>query len=580
MNASSASECDTGSPVTRREFTAQLALAAGCVSASSGNIPAFAAFAGETPAWPPRSPNGRPLLKTSVFIETEDRLLQSVVGEAERQAKNNISVFTPELTVLVEGAGYENVWLETQPMGGAMYAKRNLEVGLNNQLAFMDMQRADGRLPGMISSLNHQSLKPDFEMLQGYYFPDPAWKIYFLIQQDKTYLSRLYDVLKAYDAYLWRTRNSRNHDCLESWCVWDTGEDNSTRYRSRRYGNAPNGCPGDKPPSDSCTPFESMDIMGFSHDGRATLARISRELNNDMEKYWIARAERVRRRVADYLWHPAKHACFDRDKTGQTMDVLIHNNLRAMWYNVFTQRMADEFIRYHLFNPAEFWTPAPLPSIAVNDPKFRNDPNNDWSGQPEGLTYQRAIRALENYGHFAEVGLVGSKLLYWVGRNGKFTQQLDPFTGKAHGGDGYGPCILSVLEYVAHMYGVEFDENRLLWSALSRGNNSMHYVQQWGSQTCHLESRNNTFAVRINDRTIFSCSTGVRVITDMEGIPQAIIGLDQVERNVALRLGTRIYNLKIKPNEVFNFSGDGRLIPAPSAPFDYPFQPVWGRGSR
>ncbi|EQD47398.1 hypothetical protein B1B_12354, partial [mine drainage metagenome] len=142
------------------------------------------------------------LAENQCHLETEDRLLQSVIDEAQRQAKNNISDFTPELTVLVEGAGYENVWLETQPMGGAMYAKRNLEVGLNNQLIFMGYQRSDGRLPGMISSLNHQSLKPDYEMLQGYYFPDPAWKIYFLIQQDKTYLSRLYDVLKAYDAYL------------------------------------------------------------------------------------------------------------------------------------------------------------------------------------------------------------------------------------------------------------------------------------------------------------------------------------------------------------------------------------------
>jgi hypothetical protein len=32
------------------------------------------------------------------------------------------------------------IWLETQPMGGEMYAKRNMEAGLNNQLLFMENQ--------------------------------------------------------------------------------------------------------------------------------------------------------------------------------------------------------------------------------------------------------------------------------------------------------------------------------------------------------------------------------------------------------------------------------------------------------
>ena len=55
-------------------------------------------------------------------------------------------------------------------------------------------------------------------------------------------------------------------------------------------------------------------------------------------------------------------------------------------------------------------TPTPLPSIAISDPRFKNDGGNDWSGQPEGLTFQRAIRGLENYGrepdsHLLALGL-------------------------------------------------------------------------------------------------------------------------------------------------------------------------------
>ena len=178
-------------------------------------------------------------------------------------------------------------------------------------------------------------------------------------------------------------------------------------------------------------PFASMDVMAYSFEGRARWRRSRRELGNGREEFWRQRAEQVQQRLIQGLWDPSRHACFDRDRTGKRLAELIHNNLRCMWYGIFTQEMADAFIRHHLLNPAEFWTPVPLPSIAVNQPLYRNTEGNSWSGQPQGLTYQRAIRALEDYGHYAEVSLLGETLLPFPIRNGnKFSQQLDSQTGK------------------------------------------------------------------------------------------------------------------------------------------------------
>ncbi|HPY93972.1 MAG TPA: hypothetical protein PLR12_00960, partial [Clostridia bacterium] len=58
---------------------------------------------------------------------------------AEKQLKNNLRDFAGR-RVLVEGGGYHKIWLETQPMGGEMYAKRDLEAAMNNQLLFMECQ--------------------------------------------------------------------------------------------------------------------------------------------------------------------------------------------------------------------------------------------------------------------------------------------------------------------------------------------------------------------------------------------------------------------------------------------------------
>ena len=43
----------------------------------------------------------------------------------------------------------------------------------------------------------------------------------------------LADCLEKFDQYLWRTRDSDGDGCLESFCVYDTGEDNALRYGHR-----------------------------------------------------------------------------------------------------------------------------------------------------------------------------------------------------------------------------------------------------------------------------------------------------------------------------------------------------------
>ena len=180
---------------------------------------------------------------TEVTFQTTDMELQKLYDAAEQKTKSNIVQFTPTMKVLVEGGGYNNAWIETQPMGGEMYAKRNLEVALNNQLVFIKCQRFDGRLPGMVISTARAQemmakkmpdamiwmpcvkLLADFEMFQGYCFPDPAWRMYFWIGKDKDYLRKLCKALEGHDDYLWQTRDSNGDWILETWCVWDTGED-------------------------------------------------------------------------------------------------------------------------------------------------------------------------------------------------------------------------------------------------------------------------------------------------------------------------------------------------------------------
>ena len=123
---------------------------------------------------------------TGVRFETKDLLLSQLVKQAEEKCRLNIKNFGGD-PVLVEGGGYEKIWLETQPMGGAMYASRDFATGLNNSLMFMRHQRADGRIPGSIAVIDGKVV-PQFNKFQGFCFPEPALDLYYLGGKDAEYL--------------------------------------------------------------------------------------------------------------------------------------------------------------------------------------------------------------------------------------------------------------------------------------------------------------------------------------------------------------------------------------------------------
>lgn len=525
-------------------------------------VPLFATLAlcMMPPAWlsvsaaPSPAEGIAPLVETRVEFRTSDTVLGELYTAAETVSKTNVKDFTGR-PVLIEGGGYNGIWIETQPMGGEMNAKRDMTTAFNNTLFFIDYQLPNGRYPGLIRHhKTERKLIPVYTHTQGFCFPFHAVNLYYWNKKrDAAYLRRLYDSLEKFDAYLWRYRDSDGDGCLETWSVWDTGEDNSNRFAGTKLNHG--GWAGETPPDDPVFPVESMDFMAYSYEARATLARLSAMLGKGREAEWQAKAAAVRDKLRSYLWDEKRGACFDRDRDNKTMPALLHNNLRAMYHGVFTPEMAGRFVREHLLNPDEFWTPFPLPSVAINDPVYRVGPN-DWSGESMGLTYQRAIRALENYGFNAEVVLIGEKLLAATGRDKFFTQQYDPRTGEASpykGRKDYGPTILSVLEYMARFYGVNVEFDELHWGALGREGHTTAYTQHWDGVAYTIESKDGRAIARIDGREIFQADCGVRVDTDWRGEVRRVINLRSGSARVRFQVGGREQTLNLERNAIVEF---------------------------
>ena len=499
--------------------------------------------------------------ETSVSFRCDHPVLQRLYDEAERRCLNNLRDFAGR-TVLVEGGGYNKIWLETQPMGGEMYALRNLEAAKNNVQLFMRHQREDGRLPGSIQCIDGKA-EAQFNKYQGFCFPFPALNLYYLLGEDRAYLLQLRDCLRRFDDCLWRTRDSNGDGLLESFCVYDTGEDPSflealrdalirfddCLWRTRalkedgllrsfcvydtgedhalRYGDAPCWWTEDYPPKGfQAVPMASMDVTSWSYASRDALREISLIQGREEDaRFWARQSRLVADSLRRELWDEQAGTLFDRDPRGDQIRVLGHSPLRCMYWGSLSPRMADRFVREHLLNPEEFWTPFPLPSTAVNDPSFRNAPENNWSGQPEGLTWQRAVQALENYGYHSLVTHLGETLIHTIASHGfRFTQQYDPFTGEpslpSGGADpealsSYGPTLLAALEYIAHRWGVHPHLNEI-WFSLGSGI-SCEYEAAFRGIRCEIRSDGVRAKVSLDGRLLCESACGLRVITDPHG---------------------------------------------------------------
>ena len=193
-----------------------------------------------------------------------------------------------------------------------------------------------------------------------------------------------------------------------------------------------------------------------------------------------------------------------------------------MYWHSLPDALAERFVKEHLLNPQEFWTKMPLPSVAANDPLFRNVTTNNWSGQAEALTYQRAIRALENYGMYELIPQLGQKLMQAIGPQCRFVQQYDPFTGEPSvicepgqpPQDAYGPAMLSVLEYTARMYGVSLVRDTVVWGTCPL---ECRYTQALNGRSWEIVNSGHEAEAFVDGRKVFTAGPGLRITTDLDG---------------------------------------------------------------
>lgn len=180
---------------------------------------------------------------------------------------------------------------------------------------------------------------------------------------------------------------------------YESGLDNSPMY--------------DDVPFDKSTErmmLADVGLMGLYIADSETLATIATEIGRTVEaKELINRASRYRNTLAT-LWDEKTGMFLNKDLvTGKLSPRTSPTNFYPMMAKAATPQQADRMVREHLLNPAEFGGEFVLPSIARNDPAYKDQ--DYWRGRVWGPMNYLVYLGLRNYNQSEARHLLADKSL-------------------------------------------------------------------------------------------------------------------------------------------------------------------------
>jgi len=363
-------------------------------------------------------------------------------------AKNTKRVFGYEEPVLIEGGNYKGIWLECGPLEGLVYGRYAPLVAKASHDVFFHHQREDGYIPYRVS-LDDKEIFPlgSSQIQMVVPIAKTALETADMIG-DEAFLATAYNAGVQWDHWLSQNRNTRGTGLCEAFCEFDTGHDNSPRFKG-----LPKTCPNNNaaicPPGETL-PYLAPDLSASVYGGRIALSKMAEQLGKRSEsEMWQESGETLRQRIIEYCYDPDDECFYDVDADNNFIRVRGDALTRVLSEHVVDQPTFERIYARHIKNPEAFWTPYPFPSIAANDPAFVHElPPNSWGGASQALTALRAPRWLEYYGKSIDLAHLMERWVEAILQTSDFMQQMNPWTGEFSTSRGYSPTMCVFIDFV------------------------------------------------------------------------------------------------------------------------------------
>ncbi|HTW48842.1 MAG TPA: hypothetical protein VMD92_12890 [Acidobacteriaceae bacterium] len=368
---------------------------------------------------------------------------------------------------------------------------------------------------------------------------------------DSELLEKAFSACSRWDAWLRRYRNTRGAGLCEGFCTWDTGMDNSPRWRGE-----PNSCAdGDarQCPRGPGLPRLCPDLSATVYGGRVALAAMAQALGKTSEaNRWTEDAETIRKLIVERLCDATDGGFYDLDAQGRFVRVRSAAVLRVLGEHVPDEKLFATVWERQAHNPKAFWAPYPFPSVALDDPDFvRPITRNSWGGPSQALTALRAPRWMEHYGKSAELAWLMQRWVAALRRAGDFRQQMDPVSGIfTPDAGGYSPAALVLLDFTWRLSGVRGQADAWEWNVRPPATGKSQFAAQAHGTTAELVYDGDGAEMRIGGKRVARVNGIVRIATTPAGELRAATGLAQGNTEVRIRVPDKPErSFRIEPNE-------------------------------
>ncbi len=259
---------------------------------------------------------------------------------------------------------YVGVWQWDAYFHALAYRHVDAKLAKDQLRILLDHQRDDGMIPDAVhdeGTVTRLNFPVEADVTKPPLIAWAAWKIY-EADGDREFLDEIYESIVRSNDW-WFEHNDEDHNGLcEYHHPYSSGLDNSPLW-------------------DDGMPVESPDLNTYLCLQQESLAKMAAAIGEPAAAaLWAKSADEMAGRMIRLMWdgQAGLFPAVKRTALGATsINTRTPFNLFPLMTGRMPKEIADRLVA-HLTNPGEFWPRYPVPTVALDDPKF--DPQKMWRG--------------------------------------------------------------------------------------------------------------------------------------------------------------------------------------------------------
>jgi putative isomerase len=257
---------------------------------------------------------------------------------------------------------YVGVWQWDAYFHALAYRHVEMNLAKDQLRVVLDHQRSDGMIPDAVhdeGTVTRLTFPVEADVTKPPLVAWAAWKLY-EIDQDVEFLNEVYEPIVRWNNWWFEKNDVDGNGLCEYQHPFSSGLDDSPLW-------------------DEGVPVESPDLNTYLYLQQEVLSKMARVLGDEAEAdTWAQRAETQAARMLRWMWDDDAGLFWaNRPNHGSRVKVRTPFSLFPLLTGRLPARVTRRLIE-HLTDEQEFWPRYPLPTVALNDPKY--DPLTMWRG--------------------------------------------------------------------------------------------------------------------------------------------------------------------------------------------------------